>query len=106
VTDRDEAQRRKDQARPPDGQRADPAATASEGSAEDEHAADEQYLKDIGYEPGVNQLRHEPMPASDYADRDQEAVRRNEEANTASAHAAQAKGSRSPHTQVAPPDRR
>jgi hypothetical protein len=56
--------------------------------------ADEQYLRDIGYQPNVNQLRHEPMPASTHEDRDQEALRRNNEAASASARAQPLRGSR------------
>jgi hypothetical protein len=43
-------------------------------SQDAEHLAEE-----IGHEANVNQVRHEPMPASQYDDRRQEAVVRNEE---------------------------
>lgn len=52
---------------------------------------DAERLRDIGYQPSVNQVRHEPMPASTHAEPDQEAVRRNEEAAAASATAQQRK---------------
>jgi hypothetical protein len=44
-----------------------------------EREADERLLADIGYTPRVNQVRHEPMPASEHDDQRQEAVVRNEE---------------------------
>jgi hypothetical protein len=52
---------------------------------------DEERLRDIGYRPSVNQVRHEPMPASSHDERDQEAVRRSEEAAAASARVQQRK---------------
>jgi hypothetical protein len=33
-------------------------------AAQDAGQADEVYLRDIGYQPNVNQVRHEPVPAS------------------------------------------
>jgi hypothetical protein len=39
----------------------------------------ERLAEEIGHEANVNQVRHEPMPASQYDDRHQEAVVRNEE---------------------------
>jgi hypothetical protein len=41
--------------------------------------ADEEQLEDIGYEPQVNQVRHEPMPASADDEQRQEAIERNEQ---------------------------
>lgn len=61
---------------------------------QDAGQADEEYPRDIGYEPSDNQVRHEPMPASAHAYRDQEAVRPNEEAAAASARAQPPRGSR------------
>lgn len=39
----------------------------------------EDFARETGYRPSVNQRRHEPLPASHHADHDQEAVLRNEE---------------------------
>lgn len=39
----------------------------------------ERQAEEIGHQANVNQVRDEPMPASDYDDRRQEAVVRNEE---------------------------
>jgi hypothetical protein len=39
----------------------------------------QDFARETGYEPSVNQQRHEPLPASHHADRGQEAVTRNEE---------------------------
>jgi hypothetical protein len=61
---------------------------------EDIDPEDEKYLREIGYRANVNQVRHEPMPASTYAERDQEAVRRNEEAAAESAKVLSWPGSR------------
>ncbi len=73
-----------------------PTSTCSSCQGQDaDSQADQEYLRDIGYRPNVNQLRHEPMPASTFADRGAEAVRRNEEAAAASAQAQPPRGSRS-----------
>jgi len=59
--------------------------------------ADEEQLRDIGYEPSTNQLKNEPIPASTYAERNarsQEAIQRNEDAAAASARAQPDRGSR------------
>lgn len=45
----------------------------------------EEQLRDIGYRPNVNQVRHEPIPASDHAERGQLGEMRNEEAARAAA---------------------
>ena len=45
----------------------------------DGRSAEERQLADIGYQPQVNQVRHEPMPASEHDDQRQEAIVRNEE---------------------------
>ncbi len=37
------------------------------------------FSEETGYRPGVNQRRHEPLPASRHDERRQEAVERNEE---------------------------
>jgi hypothetical protein len=71
----------------PDALRAEEPAADQEGIDPE----DAERLRDIGYQPSVNQVRHEPMPASTHAERDQEAVRRNEEAAAASAKAQQRK---------------
>jgi hypothetical protein len=58
------------------------AATSdrAEGSStEPEDEADQRYLEEIGYQPSVNQVKHEPMPASEHDERDQLAVQRNAE---------------------------
>jgi hypothetical protein len=47
--------------------------------------AGERYLRDISYQPNVNQVRHEPIPASDCAERGQLGELRNEEAAKAAA---------------------
>lgn len=48
---------------------------------------EEQYLRDIGYRPNLNQVRHEPIPASDHSERGQLGELRNEEAaEEAAAH--------------------
>jgi hypothetical protein len=39
----------------------------------------ERLAEEIGHEATTNQVRHEPMPASDYDDRHRDAVVRNEE---------------------------
>jgi hypothetical protein len=39
----------------------------------------ERLAEEIGREANVNQVRHEPMPASQHDDRRQEAVERNED---------------------------
>jgi hypothetical protein len=56
----------------------------TQGPRDDEHrrTADREakdWARQTGYPPGVNQRRHEPMPASHHDDRRQEAVERNEE---------------------------
>ncbi len=53
------------------------------GGQEDRHQTAErearEHASQTGYRPGVNQRRHEPMPASRHDDLRQEAVVRNEE---------------------------
>jgi hypothetical protein len=51
-----------------------------------------EWSEETGYRPGVNQRRHEPMPASHHDERRQEAIVRNEQ--HAAGHA-QARPSRS-----------
>jgi hypothetical protein len=43
------------------------------------HREAEDWAAETGYRPGVNQRRHEPLPASRHDDPRQEAVLRNEE---------------------------
>ena len=67
------------------------AATATDGAATATGAAAGRNADrdagaaergELGYRPNVNQVRHEPMPASHDADQRQEAVVRNEELGT------------------------
>ncbi|MGN6795119.1 MAG: hypothetical protein ACTHJW_22260 [Streptosporangiaceae bacterium] len=51
----------------------------SDAKTESNTIADEEQLADIGYQPQVNQVRQEPMPASAHDDQRQEAVVRNEQ---------------------------
>lgn len=39
----------------------------------------QDFARETGYQPSVNQRRNEPLPAGRHADRGQEAVMRNEE---------------------------
>jgi hypothetical protein len=39
----------------------------------------QDFARDTGYRPSVNQQRHEPLPASHHADHGEQAVTRNEE---------------------------
>jgi hypothetical protein len=39
----------------------------------------QDFARETGYQPSVNQQRHEPLPASHRADHGQEAVMRNED---------------------------
>ena len=43
------------------------------------HREAQDFARETGYRPSVNQQRHEPLPASHHSDHDQEAVSRNEE---------------------------
>jgi hypothetical protein len=54
----------------------DPARTAGAGGRD---SADEERLADIGYQPQVNQVRDEPVPASADDEHRQEGVERNEQ---------------------------
>jgi hypothetical protein len=45
----------------------------------DTHEEAREWSRETGYQPSVNQRRHEPLPASRHDDRRQEAVVRNEE---------------------------
>jgi hypothetical protein len=56
-------------------------------STEPRDEADQRYLEEIGYQPSVNQVKHEPMPASEHDERDQLAVQRNAEAAAEHANA-------------------
>jgi hypothetical protein len=65
-----------------DSERHDAGRDQRPGHDERQRAADREardWSKQTGYRPGVNQVRHEPMPASRHDDRRQEAVVRNEE---------------------------
>ncbi len=48
----------------------------------------QDFARETGYRPSVNQRQHEPLPASHRADRHQEAVLRNEEHTGAAVRAA------------------
>jgi hypothetical protein len=65
-----------------DGGRRDTGQDRRRGDGERLRATDREaqdWAGQTGYQPGVNQQRHEPMPASRQDDRRQEAVLRNEE---------------------------
>jgi hypothetical protein len=52
---------------------------SGDGSGEDDSKAADKELEGMAYEPSVNQVRREPVPASHEEDKDQEAVGQNEE---------------------------
>jgi len=59
-----------------DNEQREPDKRAGQPEA-DREAQD--FARQTGYRPSVNQHQHEPLPASHHADRRQEAVTRNEE---------------------------
>ncbi len=59
------------------------AATDGAASPSADRDADAAQLEELGYRPNVNQVRHEPLPASHDADQRPEAVVRNEELGSA-----------------------
>lgn len=65
-----------------DDERRDTGQDQQRGHGEQQRAAHREaqdWARQTGYQPGVNQRRHEPMPASRHDDLRQEAVVRNEE---------------------------
>ena len=67
---RGKGRRRDSKQRRPEERRA--GQSEADGEAQD-------FARDTGYRPSVNQQRHEPLPASPHADHGQEAVTRDEE---------------------------